>query len=174
MQQGERSSRSNKQASAKKAKKLSQQDKASPVTKEKRIFRASSFMSSSAFSPPKDSGEWGYEDSPVFKPRRGNMKSLEHHQDDRRMNDEWADDGEKREREVRDKRIERGGSPGPKEKHGASSWTSSRTREGQMWGRVMGEDTMSFDAQEPKDDDEHSCEDGPDRKFRGKDKRKEA
>jgi hypothetical protein len=78
-------------------------------------------MSSSAFSPTKDSGEWGYEDSPAFKPRWGIMKSLEQHQEDRMMDDEWADDDEKKDREVRDKRIERGGSPGPKEKQGASS-----------------------------------------------------
>ena len=72
VQQGERSSRSNKQASAKKIKKLSQQDKASPVIKEKRIFRTSSSMSSSAFSPPKESGEWGSED-PALKPKWGRI-----------------------------------------------------------------------------------------------------
>ena len=63
---------------------------------------------------------------------------------ERRMDSEWADDGEKKEREIRDKRIERGGSPPPKEKQGASSWTSSRTREGQMWGKAKGEDCQGI------------------------------
>jgi hypothetical protein len=57
-------------------------------------------------------------------------------------------DGEKKDREDRDKRVERGGPPAPKEKHGASSWTSSRTREGQMWGKVKLENTMNFDEQQ--------------------------
>ena len=65
------------------------------------------------------------------------------------MDSEWADDSEKKERVIRDKRIERGGSPPPKDKQGASSWTSSRTLEGQMWGKAKGDDTMSFDALKP-------------------------
>jgi hypothetical protein len=129
-QQGERSSRSNKQASAKQTKNLSQKGEASPAAK-KRIMRAGSSVSSSAFSPSKEKGAWGSED-PVFKPKWGILKSFETHQDERRMDSEWADDGEKKDREFRDKRIERRRSPAPKEKHGASSWTSSRTREGQM------------------------------------------
>ena len=137
------------------------------MSTKKRIFRASSSMSSSALSPPNETKEWGSED-PSLKPRWGNFRSLEQHQEDRMMDSEWADDGEKKDREFRDKRIERGGSPAPKEKHGASSWTSSRTREGQMWGKVKGEDTMSFDTHESKGKDEHSCEDGSDCKFRGK------
>jgi hypothetical protein len=164
-QQGQRSSRSNKQASAKLSKGLSQKGKSSPAGK-KRIKRASSAMSSSAFSPSQGKETWP--EDLAFKPKWGGMKSLEIHKDERMMDSEWADDSEKKERVIRDKRIERGGSPPPKDKQGASSWTSSRTLEGQMWGKAKGDDTMSFDALKPWGKDDHSGDCGPDCKFRGK------
>ena len=37
-----------------------------------------------------------------------------------------------------------------------------------MWGKAKGDNTMSFDALEPWGKDDHSCESGPDCKFRGK------
>jgi hypothetical protein len=123
-------------------------------------------MSSSAFSPSQGKETWP--EDLAFKPKWGGMKSLETHMDEKRMDSEWADDGEKKERVIRDKRIERGGSPPPKDKKGASSWTSSRTLEGQMWGKAKGENTLSFGALEPWGKDDHSGDCGPDCVFRGK------
>ena len=40
--------------------------------------------------------------------------------------------------------------------------------ERQMWGKAKGDDTMSFDALEPWGKEDHSCDGGPDCKFRGK------
>jgi hypothetical protein len=37
-----------------------------------------------------------------------------------------------------------------------------------MWGKAKGDNTMSFDALEPRGEDDHSCDGGPDCKFRGK------
>ncbi len=151
---------------------LSQKGEASPVIKGKRVMRAGSSMSSSAFqaSPPKERWAWGSVE-PAAKPRWGILKSFEAHQDDLRMNSEWDEDGEKKDREDSDKRVERGKPPAPKEKHGASSMKSSRTQEGKMWGEVRGENTMNFDPQMTPvvGGDDHSCEDGPDCKFRSLD-----
>ena len=167
VQQEEGPRQSNKQASAKLERNLSRKGKASPVRKGKRIMKGSSSMSSSAFvaSPPKEKGAWGSID-PEAKPKWGILKSFEAHQDELRWDSEWGGTQERRDRDDRDKRIERGGSPAPKEKQGASSWTSSRTREGQLWGKVKGEETMNFDAQRSESDEGHSCEEGPDCRFR--------
>ncbi len=89
-QQRQRSSRSNKQASAKLSKDLSQKGKASPAGK-KRIKRASPSMKET------------WPEDLAFKPKWGGMKSFETHMDERRMDSEWADDGEKKERVIRDK-----------------------------------------------------------------------
>jgi hypothetical protein len=53
-------------------------------------------------------------------------------------------------------------------KQEASSWTSFMMLEEQMWGKAKGDNTMSFDALESWGKDDHSCESGPDCKFRGK------
>jgi hypothetical protein len=80
------------------------------------------------------------------------------------MDSEWTDDGEKRDREFRDKKLKGEDLRCPRR----STELRRGRRQGHAWGKVMGEDTMSFDTQESKGDDEHSCENGPDCKFRGK------
>ena len=50
----------------------------------------------------------------------------------------------------------------------ASSWTESMMLEKQMWGKAKGDDTSDFDEMEPWGEDDHSCDGGPDCKFRGK------
>ena len=88
-QQGDRSSRSNKQASAKLAKGLSEKGKASPSGK-KRMKKASSSMSSSAVSPPLSKEMWGHEDHSSFKPSWGNESVSQQMVDDsKRDADEW-------------------------------------------------------------------------------------